>query len=115
MIYALGYDLDKAVPLLELGRIEHREDMDYTLQLLRQGHENILLTDLCVDQKYNAPGGASSERTMEASNADAELLAELHPGLVRVADKKYKGSIPRKEVVVSWKKALKEGLANVGS
>jgi hypothetical protein len=112
MVYALGYHIPTILKNCELGRIEHREDMDYTLQLLRKGLENRVLAHFCVDQKYNAPGGASLERTMEASNADAKRLAELHPGLVRVAEKAYKASIPRLEVVCSWKKALEQGRAS---
>lgn len=111
MVYALGYHVPTILKECVLGRIEHREDMDYTLQLLRKGYENRVLVNFCVDQKYNAPGGASLERTMEASNADARKLAELHPGLVRVVEKAYKASVPRLEVVCSWKKALEEGRA----
>jgi hypothetical protein len=110
MMYCLGYRPEILRRVCELGRIEHREDMDYTLQLLRAGYPNRVNYRLAVGQKaYNAKGGASLERTMEASNADAEKLAELHPGLVRVAEKNYKQSIKRKEVVCSWKKAAKEG------
>jgi hypothetical protein len=39
------------------------------------------------------------------SDAEAEKLAALHPGLVKVVQKDYKG-VPRKEVIVQWKKAL---------
>lgn len=111
MVYALGYHVPTIVKECELGRIEHREDMDYTLQLLRKGYENRVLVNFCLDQKYNAAGGASLERTMDASNADAKRLAELHPGLVRVVEKQYKASVPRLEVVCSWKKALEQGRA----
>lgn len=109
MMYTLGYDLEVVREVCELGRIEHREDMDYTLQLLRAGYCNAVDFRVAVDQRYNARGGASLERTVEASNADAERLAELHPGLVRVTEKQYKASLPRKEVVCSWKKALGAG------
>lgn len=105
MMYALGYHLPTLREHCTLGRIETREDMDYALQLLRKGFKNVVLSDLCVDQKYNAPGGASLERTIESSNRDADLLAELHPGLVTVREKNYASSIPRKEVICSWKKA----------
>lgn len=106
MMYVLGYRPEEVRKHCELGRIEHREDMDYTLQLLRAGCPNMVLADICVDQRYNAPGGASaSGRTVQQSNADADRLALLHPGLVRVVQKDYAGSVPRREVVVSWKKA----------
>ena len=110
MMYCLGYRVDVVRRVCELGRIEHREDMDYTLQLLRAGYPNRVNFRLAVGQKaYNAKGGASVERTMEASNADAHKLAELHPGLVKVVQKKYKQSIRREEVICYWKKAAKEG------
>lgn len=106
MMYVLGYRPQILRHRCALGRIEHREDFDYTLQLLRQGFDNMILADVCVDQRFNAPGGCSEQRTMEASNADAKKLAELHPGLVKVVEKDYKTSVPRLEVRVSWKKAL---------
>lgn len=109
-IYALGFNVAKVRKHCELGRIEHREDMDYTLQLLTQGFSNAIYLDTCVDQVYNSPGGASLDRNVEYSNADAERLAKLFPGLVKVAEKAYLTSVPRKEVVVSWKKAYAQGL-----
>ena len=51
---------------------------------------------------------SSTRRLVAASDAAALRLAELHHPFVRVVDKAYKG-VPRKEVVVSWKKALKSG------
>lgn len=107
MCYVLGYRPAVVEAVCELGRIETREDMDVTLQLLRQGFANSVSADVTADQYsgYAARGGCSEQRTMESSNADAEKLAELHPGLVRVVEKKYKSSTPRKEVIVQWKKA----------
>jgi len=110
-MYAIAFHVPTVMENCELGRIEHREDMDYTLQLLRKGFKNAVTADICTDQKYNAAGGASLERTMEASNADALKLAELHPGLVKPVEKAYKGSINRTEVIVSWKKAYDPSLA----
>ena len=40
MMYSLGYYLPIVVKECELGRIETREDMDLTLQLLRKGYPN---------------------------------------------------------------------------
>lgn len=107
MIYALGYDLKVVRKVCELGRIETREDMDYTLQLLRAGYRNCINVEMVVDQYYNAVGGARDQRTVESGNRDAVRLARLHPGLVKVVERAYKQSIPRKEVVVSWRKAYK--------
>lgn len=108
MMYVLGYHLPTVVDNAIFGRIETREDMDVTLQLLRAGFPNAVYHTLVVDQAggYAARGGCEGERTIERSNADADRLAELHPGLVRVTEKAYGTSIPRKEVVCSWQKAL---------
>lgn len=109
MMYALGYRPGVLRKYCELGRIETREDFDYTLQLMKLGFPNSVCYDFVVDQKgYGAKGGASEERTIESSNEDAKKLAELHPGLVRVVEKEYSHSIPRLEVVVSWAKAFKQ-------
>jgi hypothetical protein len=106
MIYSLAYYLPVVVEECELGRIETREDMDLTLQLLRKGFPNAVWNSTVTNQRYNAPGGATNERTVESSNADALKLEQLHPGYVRVDKKAYKTSVPRLEVRCSWKKAL---------
>lgn len=109
MIYGLGYQVATVRNVCRLGRIEHREDMDYTLQLLRRGFANRVLLDHCVDQLYNTPGGASVDRKQKDSDRDAELLAKLHSPFVKVVEKKYKVSQIRKEVICSWKKAFAQG------
>jgi hypothetical protein len=109
MMYVLGYQPATVRQHCILGRIETREDFDYTLQLLRKGFHNTICNEICTDQKYNAAGGASLERTVDSSNADATKLAELHPGFVKVVQKDYVGSVQRQEVIVQWKKATEEG------
>lgn len=106
LMYAIGYHVPTVLRECELNRIEYRADYDYILQLLRKGYENRCLLEFCVDQTYNNPGGCSEQRTVERNNEDADKLVALHPGLVRVVEKEYKGSLHRKECVVSWKKAL---------
>lgn len=117
MVYALAYRTEVAQTMdfgpEGFGRIETREDFDYTLQLLRRGFPNAVCNYCVVDQVYNAKGGCSEERSLERSNADADKLAELHPGLIRVAEKEYTASgqgaravNKRKEVVIAWKKAI---------
>src|SRR5262249_44543226 len=111
MQYTTGYCLPIVVKECELGRIETREDMDVTLQLLRKGYPNAVWQTTINDQrKYDAPGGCTNERTIERSNADAYRLAELHPGYVSVVGKPYKVSVPRVEVICQWQKALADGL-----
>jgi hypothetical protein len=110
MVYSLGYFLPIVVKECELGRIETREDYDVNLQLLRKGYANAVWHTTVTDQReFDAPGGATDERTIERSNADAYKLAELHPGYVRVEHKSYKKSVPRLEPICQWKKALEDG------
>lgn len=93
----------------KFNAVQFREDFHMALTLLRAGYESHQAYEWCVAPgAYGAPGGCSEERTVAASDAAAQRLADLHPGFVRVVDKDYKG-VPRKEVVVSWKKALESG------
>lgn len=109
MMLALGYYVPTVLDNAILDRINTREDMDVTLQLLRAGFPNAVTHEFVVGQKsYSAPGGCDLERTLEISNADAYRLADLHPGFVSVVDKNYK-NVPRKEVICYWKRALAEG------
>lgn len=112
VMYAFGVNGDLyRQHKLNFAELECREDFNIALRMLRNGHAVGTLNELAVDQRaFGAEGGASSERTMERSNAEAERLAELHPGLVRLTRKEYVSSIPRVEVVVSWRKAMEEGL-----
>jgi hypothetical protein len=118
MCYSLGYFLPVVMAECELGRIETREDMDMTLQLLRKGYPNAVWQTTVNDQrKFDAPGGATLERTIERSNEDARKLARLHAGYVSVTEKKYKSSgeggaySSRLEVIVQWKKAFEDGVS----
>jgi hypothetical protein len=109
MMYALGYHVPTVLDNCVLGAIETREDFDLSLQLLRKGFPNRVCHHFVVGQaEYNERGGCATQRTLESSNADAQRLAELHPGYVRVVSKTYKNH-PRLEVVVSWAKALRDG------
>lgn len=118
--YALAFHVPTVIQHVKLGRIEHREDYDYTLQLMKAGFENAVYTwGICEQYHgFGAEGGASDERSVKASNADAHKLARLHPGMVRVVEKNYKASWDktgdsivknRLEVVISWKKAAEQG------
>lgn len=120
-MYVLGYRTSVLFPgnnalrpmRPRFDRVHGKEDFDMTLQLLRAGHPNFLITDFCVGQAYGKPGGCSNERTVLSSNAAAEKLAALHPGLVSVVDKVYTSSVPRKEVIVHWKRALAQSGASL--
>ena len=110
LMHAFGYDRTVLRKLkFAFNAVQFREDFHMALTLYRAGHPSYQVYDWCVAPgAYGAPGGCSSERTVAASDAAALRLAELHHPFVRVVDKAYKG-VPRKEVVVSWKKALKSG------
>lgn len=106
MMHAIAFHVPTMKRVVQFNRVAMREDFDYTLQLLRTGYDNIVKYDVCVAPgSYGAKGGCADERTVQKSDAEAEKLAKLHPGLVKVVQKDYLG-VPRKEVVVQWKKAL---------
>lgn len=115
MMHSLGYNVAafhraKA----RFDRVHGKEDFDVTLQLLRRGYNNIVVYHTCVSPgSYSAPGGCSLERTIDTANQNAKRLAELHPGFVRVVERRYKNH-PRLEVMMSWKKAYAEGCAKYG-
>jgi hypothetical protein len=110
MCYSLGYYLPVVLKEAHPFILETREDMILSLQLLLKGYPNAIWNTTVVDQKeFGGTGGAAIERTMERSNDDAEKFAQLFPGYVSVVQKAYKSSIPRKEVMVQWVKALENG------
>ncbi len=91
---------------IRFDQVRFREDFNVTLQLLKLGYPNAILNSLVVNpMDFGAAGGVSTERTMEASDREAVRLAKLHPGLVKVQERKYSTSQSRKEVVVFWQKA----------
>jgi hypothetical protein len=111
MCYALAYHVPTVLKECEFNRIALREDMELSLQLLLKGYPNAIWTQTVVDQRrFDAPGGCSSERTIEKSNEEAKKLAELFPGYVSLVERAYKASVPRIEVVCQWQKALQDGL-----
>lgn len=106
MMHAIAFHVPTMKRCVTFNRVAMREDFDYTLQLLRAGYDNIVRYDVCVAPgSYGAKGGCADERTVQKSDIEADKLAALHPGLVKVVQKDYLG-VPRKEVVVQWKKAL---------
>jgi len=106
MMHAIAFHVPTMKRVVQFNRVAMREDFDYTLQLLKAGYDNVVKYDVCVAPgSYGAKGGCADERTVKKSDEEAEKLAALHPGLVKVVQKDYLG-VPRKEVVVQWKKAL---------
>ena len=120
MCYVLGYYLPIVTRECKFDLVELREDMAISLQLLLKGYPNAILTETCVDQREfgkkaskikRDEGGCARERTVEASNAEAQRLAELFPGYVSLIQRDYKSSTPRIEVICQWQKALEYGLS----
>jgi hypothetical protein len=105
---ALGYRKTEYLAC-EHERVKCMQDFDLTLQLLRRGFVSACINRWCRDAGITqAPGGCSDYRTHEMHAASAHRLAELHPGFVRLVQKKNKtgGDFgTRTEVVISWKKA----------
>ncbi|MCK5131746.1 MAG: hypothetical protein KAR40_06285 [Candidatus Sabulitectum sp.] len=112
-IRLVGLDLDVLNKEGIDYRLDNREDFDLTLRLLRLGYPNMVYYWWAQGQAESmAPGGMSGapERELDALKANAEYLAELHPGFVRVVKKKTKGAWQgqeRYDVVCYWKKAFK--------
>lgn len=112
MLCVLGYHVPTVLNVVDFSYYVDaflKEDMDTTLQLLRAGYPNAVTSKLVSDQNWGAPGGCSIYRTIDANSASSEELARLHPGYVRVVEKTYQNST-RKEVVVAWQKALRDGI-----
>jgi hypothetical protein len=108
LIQAVGFYLPIVVKECRFDLVELREDLCATLQLLLKGYPNAIWPGTVVDQRYNAPGGCSVYRTVEINSAEAEKFASLFPGYVSVIERKY-NAMSRKEVIVRWGKALKDG------
>ncbi len=93
---------------IRFDAVRFREDFHVNLSLLKLGYPNFVNAQFIVNaDPFGKNGGCSDERTIEASNKEAELLAKMHTPFVKVAERKYKGAanIPRKEVTCYWQKA----------
>lgn len=119
-IQCVAYDVERVKNVgarFELGLPEWylMEDLHMTLQLLHAGCPNrVSLIWRIHPGPPNAPGGASTIRSVERHTKAAQLLAKLYPDVVRLREKKsWKGMNETKmyDVFVSWKKALKKGNA----
>lgn len=84
------------------------EDFHINLQILRSGARTCICNDWVSDQVggSDAPGGCSVYRTPQVQTDSANLLAKMHPGFVKVVEKKgWQGQGTRTDVMVYWKKA----------
>jgi len=110
MLRVLAYNVKKFKAAgVSYDRCPVMEDFDVTLQLLRKGHENLLLCDWVQGQGMsNAEGGCSTYRTMDLQEKGAKLLNKHHPQFVKLVTKKTKNAWngnERTDVVIQWKKA----------
>lgn len=110
----LAYRTD-AYKLVDPGRMEDDyEDFDTNLQLLELGYPSLVLYNWAQGQKKTqSPGGCANYRTNATHDAAARRLQAYHPDYVKLVEKHNKtdadGFGVRTEVVVSWKKAYKDG------
>lgn len=119
MMRVLGYRASVARGLgCRFDRLPTKQDFDMTLQLLRKGYPNAVITEFVHNQSgSNTEGGCSTYRDDAMMAASAEGLRKLHPDFVKVVEKETKsawGGGKRVDVQISWKKALAEGQANGG-
>ena len=106
---ALAYRVEDYMQT-EGGRVEIMEDFDVALQMLKAGKDCLVFYQYAQGQgKTQAAGGCSTWRTLELHNRGVQKMAELHPGLVRVREKKNKtdsaGFGTRQEATIYWKRA----------
>lgn len=90
--------------------MELMEDFHLNLQILRSGADTLVLNKWVNNQAggSNAPGGCSTTRSPALQTAQAHLLAQRHPGFVKVVQKATKtawGGGTRTDVTVQWKAA----------
>lgn len=110
MMRVLGYNRDMVPKSARFDRLPTKQDFDMTLQLLRAGYPNAVITEFVHNQAgSNTAGGCSAYRDEAMMAASAEGLRKLHPAFVKVVTKETKtswGGGERVDVQVAWKKAL---------
>lgn len=111
MMRVLGYNAPRVRAVgARFDRLPTKQDFDMTLQLLRAGLPNAVITEFVHNQAgSNTEGGCSAYRDDKMMERSANLLAKLHPGFVKVVTKETKtswGGGERVDVQVAWKKAL---------
>lgn len=106
------YDRERVLATgLDFRQVKIRQDFHATLWLLRHGEPNIINYEFAQDQcGSNTDGGCSRYRTPEMLAEQAQVLADLHPGFVKVVEKYTKGAWGggmRTDVTIQWQKAFK--------
>lgn len=90
------------------------EDFYFTLKLLYEGFENLIITDYVFQHPHSKPGGNSVHRTLDMEQLSYELLCEEFPGIISYW-KEYDNSWNvgedetgkcRFKTRISWKKTM---------
>lgn len=110
----LGYNRDVLHDEgIRFDRMQVMEDFDVALQLLEKGYPNLVLNAYAHNQAGSGrAGGCAAFRTPSMQAVNANELARLHPGVVRVVQKTTKsawGGGTRTDVNIQWKKAYENG------
>lgn len=118
MMRFLAYDAPRVRAVgARFDRLVTKQDFDMTLQLLRAGLPNAVITTYVQDQRggSNTKGGCSAYRTEAVNTEAAHALAALHPGYVKVVEKTTKTGWfdktqpgTRIDVQIAWKKAWED-------
>lgn len=105
---ALGYRKDQFLKV-QHGRVRVMEDFDVTLQLLKQGYKNHVIAKWAQGQIVTQmAGGCSDYRTLKVHEDNVRKFADLHPGLVKLRQKKNRSGGEfgeRLEATIYWQKA----------
>lgn len=99
--------------LLTFSPLVVMEDFHINLQILRSGADTCICNNWVSNQVggSDAPGGCSVYRTPQVQTDSANLLAKLHPGFVKVVEKKgWQGQGTRTDVIIQWKRAREAAL-----
>lgn len=114
--HACAYRVSAVRKHCQLGRVKMFEDLDYTLQLFYAGLDNAVLNWAATNDPlgFNAPGGESEKRKVSDIDKGADIMAKLHPGIVRIVERTDAKADEQghKRIVVAWAKALAQGRQN---
>lgn len=111
VLHALAYHVPTVMAHCDLGWTKWHEDVDYTIQLLLAGFQNVRYEWGAVNEArgWNASGGCSSYREFAEQRPWAKKMARRYPGIAVPYEKQSKAG-PMWVVRVNWKRAIQQGL-----